>query len=514
MSVRRYHAASWGEPTIMEMGRRGERGIIVSRIEEEIRSSIGDIESYLPQKMLRKNPPKLPELSQPQVLRHYLRLSQETLGMELNVDISEGTCTMKYSPKVNEQIVRSPKVADLHPLQDEETVQGILEIIYKFAGFLGEISGMDEFSFQPGGGADGIYANACMMRKYHNLNGELERRNEVISTAFSHPVDCATPAAAGFKVITLYPNEETGFPDIESLKAAVSDHTAGLFITNPEDTGIYNPRIDEFVKTIHEVGGLCHYDQANANVLLGIARAKDAGFDMCHFNVHKTFSSPHGSMGPACGAVGVREKLAELLPVPVVTYDGTYHLDYGRPRSIGKIRDFHGNVECVVRAYAWIMSMGAEGLRTVAETSAINNSYLEKRLLAIPGITKRYPKSKKRLDQIRYSLEKLREDTGVKKEDVSRRLVDLGIQSLWYAHPPELVPEPFTPEPCETYSKEDCDEWAAALAHISEEAYADPEFVKRSPHSSSISRMDETALNDPERWAMTWRAYLKKSGKV
>jgi len=513
---RRYNAPVWNELNIMEMGHKGERGIIVPKVEEEINARIGDAESYIPTKMRRKQPPKLPELSQPQILRHYLRLSQQTLGMELNIDISEGTCTMKYSPKVNEQIVRSPQVADLHPLQDEDTVQGILEILYKFGRFLGEISGMDEVTFQPGGGADAVYTNACMIRKYHEVNGELAQRNEVITTIFSHPCDAAAPATAGFKIITLYPDEETGYPGVEALKAAVSKHTAGLMITNPEDLGIFNPHIDEFVNIVHEVGGLCHYDQANANVLLGITRAREAGFDMSQFNVHKTFSSPHGCMGPASGAVAVTKEIAEFLPVPMVTFDGSkYHLDYDRPHSIGKIRAFFGNVECIVRAYAWVMSMGADGLKMVAETSAINNGYLEKKLLAIPGITKPYAKkSKIRLDQTRYSLEKLKKDTDVGTDDVARRMVDFGIQSFWKSHHPWIIPEPFTPEPCETYSKTDIDYWAAVLSQISKEAYANPEIVKTAPHNSTTAKIHYERLNDPKKWAMTWSAYLKKGAMI
>ena len=508
-ALRRYHAPVWDEPIIMEMGREGERGIIVPRVEEEIRRAVGEAESHIPAKMRRKNPPKIPELSQPQVLRHYLRLSQQTLGMEFDIDIGVGTCTMKYSPKVNEEL--AGKIAEIHPLQDEDTIQGILEIVYRFGHvFLKEISGMDEFSFQPGGGSAAAHNNACMIRKYHEVNGELEQRNEIITTIFSHPCDAACPATAGFKLVTLYPDEETGLPSTEALKAAVSENTAGLFITNPEDTGIFNPEIDEWTKIVHEAGGLCSYDQANANAILGITRAREAGFDMCFFNLHKTFSSPHGSSGPACGAVCVTEELASFLPVPVVVYDGErYRLDYDRPHSIGKVRGFLGNVQVVLRSYAWAMSMGAEGLREVAEVSMINNNYLEKKLLEVPGVTKPYG-TERRVDQIRYSLEKLKRETGLGIEDVNRRVVDFGIQSFFTSHHPWIVPEPFTPEPCETYSKADIDYWAQVLHHVCEEAYSNPEILKTAPHNSTVSRINSEPLDDPERWAMTWRAYLRK----
>ena len=507
--LRRYHAATWNEPVIHELGRPGERGFLVPPVEKEIRRAVKAAEAYVPARIRRKDPPKLPELAQPQVLRHFLRLSQEILGMELNVDIGEGTCTMKYSPKVNEEILR--RVAEIHPLQGEDTIQGLLDILYRFGHvFLREISGFDEFGFQAGGGAEAVFTNACILRKHLERTGELERRDEIITTIFSHPCDAASPAAAGFKVITLYPDAELGRPTTEALKAAVSKHTAGIFITNPEDTGIFNTEIDEWTRIVHEAGGLCAYDQANANAILGVTRAKEAGFDMCFFNLHKTFSSPHGSDGPACGAVGVRKELARYLPVPVVVFDGKrYRLDYDRPDSIGKVRDFLGPVPVVVRAYAWAMSMGAEGLRQVAETSMVNNNYLEKKLLEIPGVVKPYT-VKRRVDQIRYSWQKLKEDVGVGTEDVERRMIDYGIQSYFLSHHPWVVPEPFTPEPCETYSKSDIDSWAAVLAQVAKEAYADPDLVRSAPHNSTIAKLDPAPLDDSKRWAMTWRAFLRK----
>jgi glycine dehydrogenase subunit 2 len=512
IELRKYHAHVWNEPLIMEMGRTGETGITIPSIEDEINRAVGEVHDYIPSTMQRKNPPRLPELSQPHVLRHYLRLSQETLGMALTIDLGQGTCTMKYSPLINEELVRIPEFYDTHPFQNEQTVQGILEIMYKFARFLGEISGMDEFTFQPGGGAHGVFTNACIIRKFHEVRGELQERNEVITTVLSHPSNAGCPATAGFKVLNLYPDPETGLPDIEALKAAASKHTAGLFITNPEDTGIFNPQIDEYVKLIHEVGGLCAYDQANSNALFGIARARDAGFDMCQFNIHKAFSSPHASIGPGCGAVGVTKDLEEYLPVPIVTFDrSTYHLDYDRPNSIGKVRQFLGNVENVLRAYAWLMTMGAEGLVQVSETSVMNTNYLIKKMSTVPGVTMAYPKQKVRLDQVRFSLEKLKEETGVGTEDVARRMVDFGVQEYFESHHPWIVPEPFIPEPCETYSKEDIDYWVATIDHVCQEAYSNPQAVMTAPHEQPISRIKQDELNDSKKYALTWRAYLQKN---
>lgn len=508
--LRRFQAPVWSEPVVMEMGGPGERGILVPESEDEIKATVGEAESYIPRQMRRQAPPKLPELSQPQVLRHYLHLSQQNLGMEENIEIGTGTATMKYSPKVNEMLVRLPQVTEVHPLQNEQTIQGILEIVYQLDMFLREISGLDRFTFQPSGGSLATFTNACLFRAYHGSRGELPQRDEVITTIFSHPCNAATARAAGFKVITLMP-DENGYPDAEALKSACSERTAGLMITNPEDTGIFNPKVKTFTETVHAVGGLCFYDQANANGLLGITRAKEAGFDACHFNLHKTFSSPHGSFGPGCAGYGVSEELSKFLPVPVVTFDEeAYHLDYARPHSIGRVREFFGNIPAVVRAYAWIRSLGAEGLLESSRVAVINNNYLSKLLLEIPGVVRHYDENEFRLELTRFSWEKLKEDTGCGTDDVRRRMTDYGLQGHFMSHHPWIVPEPFTPEPCETYSKEDIDYFAAVLKQISHEAYTNPELVRTAPHNATTHKPDSAPLNDPKKWAMTWRAYVRK----
>jgi glycine dehydrogenase subunit 2 len=507
--VRRYHQARWDEPIIFELSREGQRGILVPELEDGIQTEAGGVLATLPTIMRRKQPPKLPELSQPQVLRHYMRLSQENLGADLNIEVGQGTCTMKYSPKVNEQLARHPKLADLHPLQDEDTVQGILEIMYGFEQILREISGMDRFSLQPAAGSAAIYTNASIIRAYHESRGEAAQRDEIITTVFSHPSDAACPQTAGFKIITLYPNED-GYPDLDALEAAVSARTAGLMITNPEDTGIFNPRIAEFVEVVHNVGGLCAYDQANANGILGITRAGDAGFDLCHFNLHKTFSSPHGCGGPGAGASGVTEELARFLPVPVVEFDGErYYLDYDRPDSVGKHRPFYGYVPVVLRAYAWVLSLGAEGLREVAEIAVLNNNYLLMKLLQIPGLSAPYAEGRRRVEQVRYSWEALSNETGVHTEDLGRRAADFGVH-YWTSHHPWLVPEPCTLEPTESLTKEELDEYAAIMAQVAEEARTNPELVKTAPHNSTIHTIDHDPMNDPSQWAVTWRAYRRK----
>jgi glycine dehydrogenase subunit 2 len=511
--ARNYHAAKWDEPIVMSMGTPGERGYIPPAVEPEISAQAGDVLSTLPAGLRRTTAPALPELAQPTVLRHFLRLSQMTLGCHITPDASLGTCTMKYSPLVDEQLARMAEMTELHPRQDDETAQGIIEIIHRFEQILKEISGMDAFSFQPAGGSQAIFANACIIRAYHAARGEAEQRNEIISTAFSHPIDAAAPAVAGFRVITLMPGEN-GFPDLEALKSVVSDRTAGLMMTNPEDTGIFNPYVAEFTRIVHEAGGLCAYDQANANGILGITRAKENGFDLCQFNLHKTFSVPHGSTGGACGAQGVTAELAKYLPAPMAAFDGKrYYWDDDRPDSIGKVRSFHGNIQAVLRSYAWVMAHGAEGLKAVAETAVLNNNYLKTRLEGIPGVEVPYQDGY-RLQEVRYSWQPLLDETGVGTEDVRRRIVDFGLQGYFTSHHPVLVPEPFTLEPSETYGKDDLDEYAAVLTEISKEAHADPDFVRSAPHASTIHKIEEGAVDDPARWAMTWRAFVRKHGEL
>jgi glycine dehydrogenase subunit 2 len=509
IKLKNYHAQIWDEPLLMDLSVKGQRGILVPEAEAEIQAAVGDPDDLIPSDMRRTQPPDLPEVAQPQVLRHFTRLSQMTMGNDVSNDIGVGTCTMKYSPKVNEALCGLPQMADIHPYQDEETLQGILEIIYATRGFLREISGMDEISFHPSSGGQAVLTAASIMRAYHEANGEGRKRDQVITTIFSHPVDAACPATVGYEVVTIMPDKD-GYPDLEALKASVSERTAGLLITNPEDIGLYNPRIDQFVNLVHEAGGLCFTDQANANGVLGKARAADAGFDMCHFNLHKTFSSPHGGMGPGCGALAVKNSLARFLPVPVVVFDNDrYRLDYDRPDSIGKIRDFYGNLQVVLRTYAWIMSLGAKGLDMVAETAVLNNNYLEKLLLAIPGVSESYGEGKVRLDQIRYSWEKLTADTGVTSEDIEHRMTDFGIQAYWLSHHPHVIPEPFTPEPTDSHSKEDIDYWAAVMKQISREAYEEPQIVKTAPHKGITTKVDESATLMHDKCMFTYKKYKR-----
>ncbi|MQA42249.1 aminomethyl-transferring glycine dehydrogenase subunit GcvPB [Rugamonas aquatica] len=510
--MRRYHQARWDEPVIFELSQPGERGILVPEVEPDIVRAAGQPLAGLPAAMLRQRPPALPEMSQNRVLRHYLRLSQETLGADLNVDVGQGTCTMKYNPKINDQLARQPGMSELHPRQPDSTVQGMLEVIAKLEGVLCEVSGMDAVSLQPRGGSQAIFANMAMVRAWHESRGDAAQRDEVITTIFSHPSDAACAKLAGYKVITLYP-DANGYPDLAALKAAVSPRTAALVITNPEDTGIFNSRIREFVDVVHAAGGLCVYDQANANGLLGIARAREAGFDLCHFNLHKTFATPHACGGPAVGAVCCTAALAPFLPGPLVRHtDGRYHLVDGAAQSIGKISSFTGTASIMLRAYAWIMNLGADGLRTVSEIAVLNNNYMMHELLKIDGMAAPYAPGKRRIEQVRYSWQGLTEATGVTSEEIGLRAADFGVH-YWTSHHPYVVPEPATIEPTESYSRADLDEFIGVMRHIAGEAHSDPDLVKTAPHNCPVHRVQGEMLDDPERWSITWRAYQRKLGE-
>ena len=505
--LRRYHAAVWDEPVIMEMGVAGRRGCHFP-----VDDSDTATEEFVPEAMRREALPSLPEMSEPDVLRHYLHLSQETLGM-MGISLF-GTCTMKYNPRMTEGLAAAPWVADTHPQQDPSTLQGSLEIIHGLKELLSELSGMDEFTFQPAGGADAAYTHACITRAYHSARGELEQRNQIITSIQAHPCNPATSAAAGFEVVTLM-LEKDGYPSVDALKAAVSDRTAALMINNPDDMGIYNPHIKEWVDIVHDAGGLCFYDHANFNGVMSKIRARELGFDACMFMLHKTFGVGKGGGGPAVGAYGCTAELARYLPGPVVRKAGDrYELDDELPLGIGRVREYLGNVQQLVKAYAWIRAMGAEGIAEAAEISVLANNYMEKELLKIRGVTRSHPDIDGwRMEMTRFSLEQLYEDTGVTVFDVQNRMVDYGVDAFWLSHEPWVVPHPFTPEAGEMWSKEDLDYWIAVLKQISDEAYSDPEIVTTAPHNQSVHKLRPESLDEPDRWAMTWRAHQKKRAR-
>jgi glycine dehydrogenase subunit 2 len=510
--LKKYRSAAWDEPTVMELGHPGRRGVVVPQVEPEVAERVGPALALVPERARRREPANLPELSEWEVLRHYLRLSQQTMGM---VGISLfGTCTMKYNPAVAEAVSRLPQVREVHPLQHESTYQGLLEVVWRLDMALRELSGMDRFVFQPGGGADAAYLHACLTRAYFDARGELPRRDEVITTSQAHPCNPATAAAAGFKVVTL-PIEEKGYPSLAALRAALSGRTATLMVNNPDDMGIYNPEITEWVDAAHSVGALCFYDHANFNGVMGKLRARELGFDACLYRLHKTFGAPMGGGGPAVGAYGCTEQLAPYLPGPLVVHDGeTFHLE--EPLGgVGRVREYLGNLPQVLKAYAWLRAMGGEGIKEASDISVLASNYMDARLRAIRGVTRSHPEvTSYRMEMCRYSLETLTRDTGVTAVDVQNRMTDFGIDAFWLSHEPWVVPEPFTPEAGEAWPKEDIDYWLDVLEHVCNEAYEDPDRVRSAPHNQVTHRADTRHIDEPGQWATTWRAHLKKHGRA
>ena len=508
--LRKYHAAVWDEPLVMEMGAPGRRGVLFPDDDSEF-NAVGDAADLVPGAVRRSVPADLPEMSEPDVLRHYLHLSQEVLGM-MGISLF-GTCTMKYNPRLTEAMTRMPFVADTHPDQDLETLQGTLEAVRGLDLMMRELTGMDQFVFQPGGGADAAFLHATVTRAYHEAAGNLAQRREIITTVQAHPCNPATAAAAGFDVITL-PLEEEGYASVEALRSVTSERTAALMVNNPDDIGIYNPHIREWVEIVHSVGGLCFYDHANFNGVMGRIRARELGFDACMMMLHKTFGAPKAGGGPAVGAYGCSSELAPFLTTPtVVKGAGGYTVEVPEQAGSTQVREYLGNIPVIIKAYAWLRAMGAAGVKEAADLSLLANNYMEKRLLEIPGVSKGLDHlDKHRMEMTRYSLGELTEETGVTTVDVANRMTDYGVDAFWMSHEPWFVPEPFTPEAGEMWSVEDLDYWVDVIAAICEEARTDPELVKTAPHNQPIHRIVGSGLDDPDRWATTWRAYRRKNG--
>lgn len=507
--LRKFHEAKWDEQIIYEMSVPGERGIIPPNADHNILSESDLKLENIPSSLRRKELPNLPEVGQMRVNRHYMRLSQETLGVDVAIDIGEGTCTMKYSPKVQERMMLNHKIADIHPLQDPSTLQGILKIYYETERYLKSISGMDVFSFQPGAGSHAVFTNASIVRKYFRAKEDY-KRDTIVTTVFSHPSNAGGPATAGFKVVDLMYDDELGYPSLDAFKSALNERTAAIFLTNPEDTGIFNKNIKDYVDAAHAVGALAVYDQANVNGIMGITRAREVGFDLIHYNLHKTFSSPHGGMGPGCGALGARDYLKPFLPVPHVEYDGEkYYLDYDYPDSIGKVRSFYGNAPIVLRAYMWLRSLGPEGVREAAKCAVLNNQYMVNKVSDIRGVTIYFGKDRKRIEQCRYSWEQMYKETGLGTEDILKRMVDYGLPHYWMSHHPYYVPEPFTLEPTESFSKDDIDEFVAILEKMSDECYNNPEIVRSAPHNAPCHGVKNYYETEPTKVIFSWKQYLK-----
>jgi len=503
-----FRQANWNEPAIFNLGKEGRRGHILPKVEREIQDTVGDLNAIVPQNLQRTSRLRLPELSEVEVSRHFMRLSEMNYGVDSGL-YPLGSCTMKYNPKINEALAGLPTIGMLHPYQDESTMQGILEILYKLERWLAELTGTYEVCLHPAAGAHGELLGTLLMRTYHESNGDWERRSEVIVPDSAHGTNPASATMAGFSVVVVK-SDEDGCVDLEALKAAVSEKTAGLMLTNPNTLGIFEKNIEEIAKIIHESGGLLYYDGANLNPILSKARPGDMGFDIVHINIHKTFSTPHGGGGPGAGPVGVSKELAKFLPVPRIAFDRErYHLDYDKPHSIGKIRSFYGNVAVLLKAYAYILSLGFEGLKEVAEISVLNANYLMKKLKEIKGLTLPYNSEKPRKHECVFSAKQLKNETSVSALNIAKRLLDYGIHAptIYF---PLIVDEALMVEPTETFEKEELDRFAEAMRKICEEACLNPGKVLKAPHNAAVSRLNEVKASHPRTMALSWRMYLKK----
>jgi glycine dehydrogenase subunit 2 len=495
--------AKWLEPLIFTLGASHRRGCQFACEDSELLQISEELDKWLPKALRRENPPALPELSEVEVVRHFTRLSQINFSVDTGF-YPLGSCTMKYNPKINEVLANNPSVKWLHPHQDESTVQGALELMYHLAQWLSEITGMHQFSLAPYAGAHGEYTGTLIIRAYHEAKGELHQRQEILVPDTAHGTNYTSAAMAGFKVIVV-PSTSRGCVDSDALRQIVSEKTAGLMLTNPNTLGLFEENILEISQIIHDTGGLLYYDGANLNAILGQARPRDMGFDIVHVNLHKTFSTPHGGGGPGAGPVGVVESLQEFLPIPIVEQVGNrYRLNYDLSRTIGHIGGFYGNFAILVRAYAYILSMGAEGLIKVSELCVLNANYLARQISEIRGFSVPYGKDRLVKHEFVVSCQKLHEETGVTAKHVAKRLLDFGIHAPTMYFPP-VIKEALMIEPTETESIETLNSFISAFQQISDEAYTTPNLVLTAPHSTARPLLDEVKASHPRTICLSWR---------
>jgi len=437
----------------------------------------------------------IPDVDETQVVRHLHRLSQMNYCIDSGI-YPLGSCTMKYNPKICEQIASWEKFTHTHPYQDISMIQGNLQILFELEKMLCEISGMDFFSLQPAAGAQGEFLGMLLTRAYHQYKND-GRRDEVILPDTSHGTNPASATMAGYKLIEI-PSTNNGTVDLDYLEKALSDKTACFMLTNPNTLGIFESDILEISKMVHDAGALLYYDGANMNAIMGIARPGDMGFDIVHLNLHKTFSTPHGGGGPGSGPVGIKTKLEKFLPIPriVKTKDSYYKFNYDLPDSIGKIKEFFGNFSVILKAYVYISMMGRDGLKEASEIAVLNSNYMKKKILD----SKKYsmPFKDIRKHEFVLSCEKLLKEKQVRAMDVAKRLLDYGL------HPPTIyfpliVKEALMIEPTETESKDYLDKYVETLIKIADE---DSEVVKNAPNKTSVKRVDEVGATKNQ--VLTW----------
>ncbi|MEX1046074.1 MAG: aminomethyl-transferring glycine dehydrogenase subunit GcvPB [Actinomycetota bacterium] len=469
------------EPTLFEQSKHGRGGDKVAPPGQNALAGI-------PDKALRDMPAALPELAEPQVARHFTRLSQQNYAIDTGF-YPLGSCTMKYNPKLHEWAARLPGFAHLHPLAPEQTTQGTLRMLYEIEGFLCEIGGMKAGTLQPAAGAHGELTAMLMVRRYHHDRGDLGRKQVIVPDS-AHGTNPATASMVGFETVTI-PSTGDGGVDVDALRAALGPQTAAFMLTNPSTLGLFEARITEILAAVHDAGALAYMDGANLNAVMGKFKPGKAGFDAMHFNLHKTFSTPHGGGGPGSGPVAVGEELAPYLPSPRVVREGhAYRFERPgeRPRAIGRMSAFHGNAGVLLRAYAYIRTHGGPGLERVSEDAVLSANYLRARVSSSFDI----PFDRVCKHEFVASARSLKEETGVRAFDVAKALLDHGF------HPPTIyfplsVEEAMLIEPTETETLETIDRFADALADIAEDARSDPERIRTAPHSTPVRRVDETA---------------------
>jgi len=478
--------------TIFEKGQPGRRAFTLPAVDVPERP----LDELIPPSLRRKQPARLPELSEPEIVRHYVKLSRRNFDLDTGF-YPLGSCTMKHNPRLHERVAGLAGHARLHPHQDPARAQGALALMWNLERALAEIAGLPHVSLQPSAGSHGELAGVLLTRAYHADRGE--QRRTVLTPDTAHGTNPATVTMAGYEVVKVGTNADGGV-DLDDLRAKADAQTACLMLTNPNTLGLFDPNIEEIVRIVHEAGATAYYDGANLNAIMGISRPGDIGFDIVHFNLHKSFTQPHGGGGPGSGPIAVSAALAPFLPQPVIVRQGgeesngshrEFDLDFDRPKSIGRLRGFQGNYGCFVRAYAYICSLGAAGLRDASEVAVLNANYLLARLRQL-GVAELLPPAYDRICMHEFALSgaPMKRELGIRTLDLAKRLLDHGY------HPPTvyfplLVEEALLVEPTETETKETLDAFAHAIAEILSEARADPEIARGAPYTTPVRRLDE-----------------------
>jgi glycine dehydrogenase subunit 2 len=471
--------------TIFEKGAPGRRAFSPPPVGVPLKPA----EELLPAALRRTDAPRLPEVSEPELVRHYVRVSRRNFDLDSGF-YPLGSCTMKHNPRLHERVAALPGHARLHPFQSPKRAQGALELMWNLERALSEVSGLPHVSLQPSAGSHGELAGVLLTRAYHEDRGE--RRTKVLTPDTAHGTNPATVTMAGLEVVKVGTNPDGGV-DLDDLRAKAGDDTACLMLTNPNTLGVFDPNIEEIASIVHGVGATLYYDGANLNAIMGITRPGDMGFDIVHFNLHKSFTQPHGGGGPGSGPIAVSDRIAPYLMTPRIVKgaDGSFDLDHDQPKSIGRLRGFQGNYGCFVRSYAYIRSLGAEGLKDASETAVLNANYLLARLQR-ESVADYLPLAFGKLCMHEFVLSgsPMKKELGLKTLDLAKRLLDHGF------HPPTvyfplLVDEALLIEPTETETKETLDAFADAIAAILREAKADPEIAQHAPYTTPVRRLDE-----------------------